>query len=116
MPSAPPPVDASYAEKIKWLREDSEDYPKCLTEPTPKNDTKDVERAVEELKVSELSEEEQIEAIGRNSCISADPDRKEQVKQRKKASRRKAKMPSHPAEETTGGSMYFYTMAPAFTN
>tara|TARA_R110002003_G_scaffold41_8_gene2893 strand:- start:38004 stop:38297 length:294 start_codon:yes stop_codon:yes gene_type:complete len=63
MPSAPPPVDASYAEKIKWLREDSEDYPRCLTEPTPKNDTKDVERAVEELKVSELSEEEQIEAI-----------------------------------------------------
>jgi hypothetical protein len=63
MPSAPPPVDASYAEKIKWLREDSEDYTKCLTESTPKNDTKDVEKAIEELEVSELSEEEQIEAI-----------------------------------------------------
>ncbi|KAH7090632.1 hypothetical protein FB567DRAFT_590013 [Paraphoma chrysanthemicola] len=51
MPSAPPAVDASYAEKIKWLREDPYDYTKDLTEPTSKIETDDIQTAVEELKV-----------------------------------------------------------------
>jgi hypothetical protein len=65
MPSAPPAVDASYAEKIKWLRGEPYDYTKDITEPASKSATDDIQTAVEELKVSELSEQEQVEAIKR---------------------------------------------------
>ncbi|KAF2024349.1 hypothetical protein EK21DRAFT_78911 [Setomelanomma holmii] len=82
MPSAPPSSSVPYAKKIKWLREDTHDYTKYLTSPSSTTDTSTVEKAVQELNVKDkdLSEEEQIEAI-RKSFL----------------------MPSHPAEENTGG-------------